>query len=108
MRVGLSPLKSHKKHHNFQDTPVDICNCKRNAETSEHFIFHCPFYTDQRRVLFQTLNPILLENDLRFLDDKSLLNLLLYGHEKFDYQTNQTVLRATINFISNSSRFSQI
>ena len=23
LRVGLSPLKSHKKRHNFQDTPVD-------------------------------------------------------------------------------------
>ena len=101
LRVGLSPLKKHKRSHNFQDTPVDTCNCKRSAETSEHFLFHCPFYTEQRRVLLQTLNPILLANDLRFLDDKSLLHLLLYGHEKFDYQTNQTILKATISFLLN-------
>ena len=108
LRVGLSPLKSHKRSHNFQDTPVDTCNCKLNAETTEHFIFHCPFYTEQRRILLQILNPILFANDLRFLDDKGLLHLLLYGDVKFDYQTNQTILKATINFIKNSSRFSQI
>ena len=26
LRVGLSPLKSHKKLHNFQDTPDDTCH----------------------------------------------------------------------------------
>ena len=108
LRVGLSSLKSHKRSHNFQDTPIDTCNCKLNAESSEHFLFHCPFYTEQRRILFQTLNPILFANDLRFLDDKGLLHLLLYGYEKFDFQTNQSILKATIHFIKNSSRFSQI
>ena len=88
LRVGLSPIKSHKRSQNFQDTPVDTCNCKRSAETNEHLLFHWPLYTEQRRVLLQTLNPILLANDLRFLDDQSLLHLLLYGHEKFHYQTN--------------------
>ena len=41
LRVGLSPLKSHKKHHKFQDTPDDECVC-RNAETTQHFLLKCP------------------------------------------------------------------
>ena len=36
LRVGLSPLKSHKRRHNFQDTPDDTCHCTRDAETTHH------------------------------------------------------------------------
>ena len=106
LRVGLSPLKSHKKSHNFQDTSDDTCICALNAETSDHYLLHCPNFVVQRRILFQTLNPILLTKNLRFLDDRNLIHLLLYGHEKFDHQTNQIILKATIYFIQKSSRFS--
>ena len=38
LRVGLSPLKSHKKLHNFRDTQDDTCSftqvCKRDIYTS--------------------------------------------------------------------------
>ena len=39
LRVGLSPLKSHKKSHHFQDTPNEICSCLIGAETTQHFNF---------------------------------------------------------------------
>ena len=68
LRVGLSPLKSHKKNHRFQDTPDDTCQCTENAETSHHFLLHCPTFIEHRRKLFETLNPIMLENNLRVLD----------------------------------------
>ena len=38
LRVGLSPLKAHKKKHNFIDTPVDDCCCGTGTETTEHFL----------------------------------------------------------------------
>ena len=56
MRVGLSPLKSHKKSHNFQDTPDDLCACLLNAETTQHFLLKCPNYNEYRHHLFQSLN----------------------------------------------------
>ena len=108
LRVGLSPLKSHKLIHNFLDTPNDKCSCTLDAETSLHFLLHCPNYLDQRRELFQTINPILLVYDMRFLDDQNLLQLLLYGHVNFQFHDNQIILKATINFIMKSSRFSGI
>ena len=38
LRVGLSPLRSHKCAHNFEDTPSELCNCMLNtAETTCHF-----------------------------------------------------------------------
>ena len=105
LRVGLSPLKSHKKSHNFQDTPDDKCLCT-NAETTQHFLLNCPIYDTLRINLLQTLNPILVMNDLQHLNDKEMTRILLYGHEKLSFDANQTILRATINFIGNTLRFS--
>jgi hypothetical protein len=42
LRVGLSPLKRHKKLHNFQDTADDLCTCLLNAETTQHVLLKCP------------------------------------------------------------------
>ena len=32
LRMNLTPLRSHKKHHNFADTPSDICACNQGIE----------------------------------------------------------------------------
>ena len=37
LRVGLSPLKAHKKSHGFGDVESDICLCGDGAEDSIHF-----------------------------------------------------------------------
>ena len=106
LRVGLSSLKSHKKSHNFQDTPDDECICNY-AETTQHFLLKCHIYEENRFDLFQTINPILLANDMYHPNDSEIINLLLYGDERLQYHTNQTVLKETINFIEKSLRFSQ-
>ena len=113
--MGLSPLKSHKKAHKFQDTPDDTCCCSQQAgsrdipETSGHFLLHCPNFTNHRNDLFNILNPILQANDVRhFIDDDKFVHLLLYGNEKFKLDVNQSILKATINFIKNTGRFSQV
>ena len=108
LRVGLSPLKSHKKSHKFHDTPANTCCCTLSAETSLHYLLHCPNFINHRHDLFQVLNPIIFANNIRFIDDNSLVYLLLYGHEKFQFHENQTILKATINFIKKSSRFSNV
>ena len=40
LRVGLSPLRHHKKRHNFKDTRSDICPCEMSIETNEHFLIY--------------------------------------------------------------------
>ena len=107
LRVGLSPLKSHKKLHNFKDTPDDTCQCNLNAENTQHFLLKCPNYNAQRKVLFETLNPIVLSNNIHNLNDNRMVHLLLYGYEKLKFHENQTVLNGTINFIERTGRFSQ-
>ena len=104
LRVGLSPLKSHKKSHNFKDTPDDICHCALSAETSHHYLLHCPNFINHRNDLFLALNPIMIANNIHLRDEQSLVHLLLYGHEKLKLHENKYILNATINFIKETAR----
>ena len=102
LRVGLSPLRYHKKRHHFADTPDDTCLCNTGIETVEHFLFKCPFYTSKRLVLAQTVIPILINHNLALLQND--VNLYLYGHKKIK-EDNKDILLATISFIKSSNRF---
>ena len=114
LRVELSPLKSHKMKHKFHDTPVDTCPCARDAnapetpETSEHYFFHCPLFIEYRRDLLGVVNPILLAHNMGFQDDRNLLYILLYGHVKFKFQENQSIIIATLDYIKETRRFTTI
>ena len=78
LRVGLSPLKHHKKLYKFKDTTTDICPCQMSVEITEYFSIHCDHYTDVRNYLFQAINPILVSNGLHLPNDM-LVKFLLYG-----------------------------
>ena len=77
LRVGLSPLKSHKKRHKFADTPIDWCDCNCAPEDTRHFLFHCKFYDVQRRNLINSVTPLLVTHPgVNIVDD---IDLFLYG-----------------------------
>ena len=80
----------------------------RIAETTSHFLLHCPNFTTHRRTLFGSVNPILRAYNVRFLVDELFEHLLLYGDERFNDEENQIILKATIKFIRNTSRFFQM
>ena len=107
LRVGLSPLKAHKKRHRFNDTPDDTCQCSLGSETTLHFLLKCPIFRVNRQQLLEKLNTILLLNDLANLSSSNMVHLLLYGHEKTSFNENQVILKETIKFIEKSGRFSQ-
>ena len=104
LRVGLSPLKQHKKRKGFRDTPSDICECLLAAETTEHFLIHCGLYTVARHRMFQVINPILASNALH-LQNESLVKFLLYGDDALTFDENKAVVTSTLKFIHNSTRF---
>ena len=103
LRLGLSPLRHHKKRHNFLDTPTDICMCKTGVESTEHFLLKCPFYNLKRIVLAENVIPLLTSNNLAFLQND--VNLYLYGHKDLADNDNKTIILQTINFIKSSNRF---
>lgn len=55
LRVGLSPLKHHKKCHKFQDTPSEICDCGLEAEDTIHFFTKCIFLPTSGHLLIKRL-----------------------------------------------------
>ena len=105
LRVGLSPLKYHKKKHNFRDTFSDICNCLRESETTEHYLIRCITFSKERKLLMDSISPILTANNLILLDDFSKVRCLLYGHDSFSYNDNASILRATLKFMDDAERF---
>ena len=108
LRLGLSPLRSHKKSYGFGDTPSDICLCRLETEDTRHFLFSCPFYATNRATMISSVKEILLNNNLNYPTNFPLneINLYLYGIPTISLADNKSILMATINFIKNSNRFS--
>ena len=104
LRVSLSSLRSHKMHHNFDDTPSENCLCKEGIEDTRHFLLFCPFYNTQRAVLIRSVNEILLMNNLPQFENQ--IRLLLYGHDHMKFAENKKILVATLKFIKDTHRFS--
>ena len=59
LRVGLSPLKHHKRTHNFLDTPSDTCSCLSGVEDTHHFFLVCSIFSTQRQFLDDKVEEIL-------------------------------------------------
>ena len=104
LRIGLSPLKSHKKRHKFVDTPVDWCDCNCAPEDTNHFLFNCYFYEVQRRKLINSVIPLLLGN--HSINIVNNTDLLLYGHQSLNFQANKHIILSTISFIKETGKFS--
>ena len=75
--MGLSPLRYHKKRHNFSDTPSEICLCGNGEEDTAHFLLLCPFFVNQRTYLTALVEEIIGRTNLVVLNH---VDLYLYGH----------------------------
>ena len=104
LRVGLSPLKSHKLKHNFEDTPSDICLCGIGTEDTRHFLFSCSLYARQRAKLAATTITILTPKNLNHLANSEYL--YLYGDVSLSDNENRNILKATITYLNETKRFS--
>ena len=89
LRVKLSPLRSHKKHHNFIDTPSETCHCNLVIEDVSHFLLACLSYANERATLA--------------IGNQS--ELYLYGHQSIDVIDNRKILLSTIKYIKDTQHF---
>ena len=103
LRVGLSPLRSHKKRHNFADTQSDTCHCTRGILNTNYFLFQWSFYVTQRASLAASVILILLRNSLNNLGNQE--RLYLYEHDSMSDNDNKAVLLSTIKYIKDTKRF---
>ena len=105
LRLGLSHLRSHKKNHNFVDTPSNICLCKQGTEDTYHFLLSCQFYRNYRTALVSTVSDILQKNGVALAANELLV--YLYGHPSLNDSENRIILQSTIKYINETGRFSK-
>ena len=106
LRVGLSALNFHKFRHNFNDTLNPMCPINDGVEDTEHFLLHCHSYHLQRNSLLSRVQAILLSYGLLNLSNEELVSLILYGDERLPIESNKAIIKATLEFIESSKRFS--
>ena len=104
LRIGLSPLRYHKKRHKFPDTLSDLCLCTHGIEDTNHFLFSCPLYATHRVILMNSVNVIIQKYNLNHLSNQS--SLFLYGHRSIDFADNRIIILSTIKYIKETQRFS--
>jgi len=103
LRVGLSPLRSHKFNHGFLDTPNGLCTLCNQKEDTNHYLLSCRSYILSRATLMQKISEI-LGYDVSTLPKRTLVNLLLYGREDITVSKNYLILNNVIEYIIQSKR----
>ena len=106
LRVGLSALSFHKFRHNFNDTLNPPCPINDGSEDTEHFLLHCQLFHLERNTLLSLVRPELLLNGILALSNEELVSIMLYGDEKLLFESNRVIIKATLDFLESSSRFS--
>ena len=104
LRLGLSHLREHKFKHNFQDSINPLCSCGGDIETTEHFFLHCQHYNHLRPTLLNSL--VNIDPSLTNMNNKEMINSLLYASSKLDSFLNNKILACSIKFIISTDRFS--
>ena len=105
LRVGLSPLRHHKRRHNFNNIPSEICICLAESENSSHFLLRCHLFSVQRHKLFSAVSVILIKHKMLHL----LMNIdtYLYGNSALPDADNREIIKSTIIFVKETRRFSK-
>ena len=103
IRLTLSHLNEHKFNHNFRDCVNPLCPCSLQVESTSHFFLHCHYSIAIRKTLFHDLQSA----DENMLDqsDNEIVELLLYGSKRFNFQQNCSLFESAIKFILKSKRF---
>ena len=104
LRLGLSPLKHHKRKNNFKDIVSSKCLCKEDDENTRHFLLFCPFFLAQRLILMEEVREIL--DNYNLAHKLSQESLFLYGDSAINVTDNKRILMSTIKYIKSTKRFS--
>ena len=102
---NFSHLNEHKFTHNFLDTLNTVCSCGSETETTAHFFLRCQNHVMNRSKLLK--NVYNLHQTLRNYDDDHLIHILLYGSEKFNFNSNKEIIKLTICYLKDTERFDE-
>ena len=86
--MGLGHLRFHEIKHSFHNTLNAICNCS-TVETTIHYLFHCPKFSNEKLAIFNTLQSI--DENIVTKNNSNISKLLLFGDHSFNDVKNTSV-----------------
>ena len=95
MRMNCSRLNYHLFLLHVIDSPA--CPCGYDCEDCNHFLFHCPLYHEDRTLLFLNFSSI--------CNLELTCNILLFGSEDLDLDTNLSAFLRKTGFSSYSTEY---
>ena len=105
LRVGLSKLNFHKFKYNFRDTLNLMCPTNDGIKDTEQLLLLCPSFAEPRRDLLAGVIALLRPFGYTNLQNRFLMQIVLYGNKRFPYEINRDILLLTLKFIHRSGRF---
>jgi hypothetical protein len=96
MRNACSSLKDDLFNNHVILDPK--CSCTFTNETAEHYLLHCPKYTQQRARLNQEITQIIPNINIT-------TQLLLFGDASISVKSNNSIILACCKFIKSTERF---
>ena len=101
--LGLTYLRGHKFNHNFSDCLDEICMCGKDIESTNHFLFQCSLFLNEKQVLMNKIRDV--DSSLIDQNEKSLCYTLPFGKDNMNGSENTHILKATIEYILSNDRF---
>ena len=92
LRNNCSALNEHLYSNHVLDSP--LCACLEESEDTEHFLFRCSRFRDQR---------VTLDNDLLRYNINA--DILLHGNNELPFDDNKCIFAAVHKFIKDTRRF---
>ena len=107
LRLGSSTLNSHL--HRIGLHPTNSCDCGSPVESTQHYLLHCPLFTDYRNSMFigvrDVVAPRTNPNLLPYIDETKYTDILLHGSPDMTVQDNIQIFKNVQVFIEATSRF---
>ena len=103
LRLQFSHLNEHKFRHNFKDCMSSMCDCGAETKTTSHFFLRCQFFANERQKLRDDVYR--LDSSIKHLNGESLIDVLLYGSDRFNDSKNKQLLLHTICYNHATKRF---
>ena len=103
LRLGFSHLNEYKFMHNFSDFLNPLCERKLEPKTTCHFLLRCHLFQVERTTLLNDIKEI----DERIISDNAsrLDQILIYGNDNYNHDTNRKIFLSTIKFCIDNKRF---
>ena len=80
-----------------------MCDFGSETETTDHFFLRCPFFAQNRQ---KRLNSFFKTDvSIKNVNDEMLLDIILFGSDKYKDTVNKEILIHTINFLKTTKRF---